>query len=156
MEEGERCLMPNASLKGPTTARSEETETRSSGDLADSDPYHLFTPFLFGGRCDGHFCDPVCIGNGWVMEGGQNGTRPSLLPTRQADKQSGMTGRILVVVLHLKDRYMGRERGLIGRGHNDERSLDLAQFMPRFVMDCCGGTARGFVRASLGRRGDKL
>ena len=91
------------------------------------------------------------------MEGGQNGTRPSLLLTRQTDKQSGMTGRILVVVLHLKDRYMGRERGpIIGRGHNDARSLDLAQFMPRFVMDCCGGTARGFVRASLGRRGDKL
>ena len=53
-----------------------------------------------------------------------------------------MTGRILVVVLHLKDRYMGRERGpIIGRGHNDARSLDLAQFMPRFVMDCCGVAA---------------
>ena len=74
MEEGERCLMRNASLKGPTTARVEETETRSSGDLADSDPYHLLNPLLLRGRCDGHSCDPVCIGNGWVMEGGQNGT----------------------------------------------------------------------------------
>ena len=89
--------MRNASLKGPTTARVEETETRSSGDLADSDPYHLLTPLLLSGRCDGHSCDPVCIGNGWVIEGGQNGTRPSLLLTRQTDKQSGTTDRILVV-----------------------------------------------------------
>ena len=38
--------MRNASLKGPTTARVEETETRSSGDLADSDPYHLLSASL--------------------------------------------------------------------------------------------------------------
>ena len=71
--------MRNASLKGPTTARVEETETRSSGDLADSDPYHLLAPFLFNGRCDGHSCDPVCIGNGRIMEGGQNGTSKTLV-----------------------------------------------------------------------------